>query len=79
MSLIEGGRRHFTHSKGMAWVAFDRAVKLVEDSGCSPDHNLARWKKLRAKIHHQVCQCGYNRKKKAFTQYYGSDEMDGSI
>jgi len=76
---VRGGRRHFTHSKMMAWVAFDRAVKLVEDCGCSADHNLGRWKRLREKIHRQVCARGYNRKRKAFTQYYGSGEMDASV
>ena len=76
---VRGGSRHFTHSKLMAWVAFDRAVKMIEHCGCSADHNLPRWKKLRATIHREVCQRGYNKKKKAFTQYYGSYEMDASI
>jgi GH15 family glucan-1,4-alpha-glucosidase len=60
-------------------VAFDRAVKLVQDCGCHPDHNLERWKKIRDQIHREVCECGYNKKKKAFTQSYGSDAMDASI
>jgi GH15 family glucan-1,4-alpha-glucosidase len=76
---VRGGRRQFTHSKMMAWLAFDRAVKLVEDCGYSGDTNLARWKKTRAQIHREVCECGYNASKKAFTQYYGSDAMDASV
>jgi GH15 family glucan-1,4-alpha-glucosidase len=76
---VRGGAKQFTHSKMMAWVAFDRAVKLVEDCGCHPDHNLERWKKIRDQIHREVCECGYNKKKKAFTQSYGSDAMDASI
>ena len=76
---VRGGAKQFTHSKMMAWVAFDRAVKLVQDCGCHPDHNLERWKKIRDQIHREVCECGYNKTKKAFTQYYGSDAMDASI
>jgi GH15 family glucan-1,4-alpha-glucosidase len=71
--------RHFTHSKMMAWVAFDRAVKLVEQCGCAAEKHVDRWRKLRDKIHQQVCERGWNDKKKAFTQYYGSDEMDAAI
>ena len=76
---VRGGAKQFTHSKMMAWVAFDRAVKLVQDCGCQADHNLERWKKIRDQIHREVCECGYNKKKKAFTQFYGSDAMDASI
>ena len=76
---VRGGPRHFTHSKVMAWVAFDRAVKLVESCSCAANDHLERWKKLRDKIHREVCRRGYNKKKKAFTQYYGSDAMDASI
>ena len=76
---VRGGRRQFTHSKMMAWLAFDRAVKLVEDCGYSGDGNLARWKKTRTQIHREVCERGYNASKKAFTQYYGSDAMDASV
>jgi GH15 family glucan-1,4-alpha-glucosidase len=76
---VRGGRRQFTHSKIMAWVAFDRAVKMVEQCGCPANARLGRWKRLRDKIHREVCDCGYNDKKKAFTQSYGSDAMDASI
>ena len=76
---IRGEPQHFTHSKMMAWVAFDRGVKLVEEYGCSADGHDARWRDLRDRIHHQVCDLGYNEKKRAFTQFYGSEELDASI
>jgi GH15 family glucan-1,4-alpha-glucosidase len=76
---VRGGRRQFTHSKMMAWVAFDRAVKLIEDCSCSADHHHSRWRRLRDQIHREVCERGYNTRKKAFTQFYGSDDMDASI
>ncbi|MGI8482103.1 MAG: glycoside hydrolase family 15 protein [Chthoniobacterales bacterium] len=76
---VRGPLRHFTHSKMMAWVAFDRAVKLAEECDCSAKEHVERWRNLRDEIHAQVCERGYNRKKKAFTQYYGSDELDASI
>jgi len=76
---VRGPRRDFTHSKMMAWVAFDRAVKLIEQCHCEADDNLERWQNIRDEIHREVCARGYNKKKKAFTQYFGSDAMDASI
>jgi GH15 family glucan-1,4-alpha-glucosidase len=76
---VRGGRKHFTHSKMMAWVAFDRAVKLVEECGCSATGNVDRWRKIRDQIHAEVCTRGFNTKKKAFTQHYGSDALDASL
>jgi GH15 family glucan-1,4-alpha-glucosidase len=76
---VRGGRKHFTHSKMMAWVAFDRAVKLTEECNCAAGDLLSRWRELRDRIHAQVCQQGYNAKKKAFTQFYGSDALDASV
>jgi GH15 family glucan-1,4-alpha-glucosidase len=76
---VRGGPKHFTHSKMMAWVAFDRAVKLVEHCGCAAAENLGRWKKIRDQIHAEVCARGYSTKKKAFTQFYGSDALDASL
>jgi GH15 family glucan-1,4-alpha-glucosidase len=76
---VRGDPQHFTHSKMMAWVAFDRAVKLVEQCGCKADKHLPRWRELRDEVHREVCERGYNEEKKAFTQFYGSDEMDASI
>jgi GH15 family glucan-1,4-alpha-glucosidase len=75
---IRGEPQQFTHSKVMAWVAFDRAVKLVENFSCAGNDHLERWKKLRDKIHREVCAKGYHPKKKAFTQTYGSEAMDAS-
>src|SRR5881398_3383782 len=57
---VRGGRKHFTHSKVMAWLAFDRAVKLVEDCGCAAGEHLVRWQKIRDQIHAEVCDRGYN-------------------
>ncbi|MCL4448443.1 MAG: glycoside hydrolase family 15 protein [Actinobacteria bacterium] len=74
---VRGPRRHFTHSKVMAWVAVDRAVKAVEE--CHLDGPLAKWKELRAQIHSEVSTQGWNPTKGAFTQYYGSDELDASL
>ena len=76
---VRGGRQQFTHSKMMAWVAFDRAVKLVEHCSCAAAEHLERWRKIRDEIHRQVCERGYNARKKAFTQIYGSDELDASL
>jgi len=63
----------------MAWVAFDRAVKLVEECGCAANEHISRWQKLRDQIHAEVCERGYNTRKKAFTQFYGSDALDASL
>ena len=74
---VRGGPQHFTYSKVMAWVAFDRAIKTVEEFGLSGpvDH----WRKLRDTIHDDVCTKGWNEKVGAFTQSYGSDQLDASI
>ena len=61
---VRGGRKNFTHSKMMAWVAFDCAVKLVEECGCAGDEHHDRWRKVREQIHAEVCERGYNPKKK---------------
>jgi GH15 family glucan-1,4-alpha-glucosidase len=76
---VRGGRKNFTHSKMMAWVAFDCAVKLVEECGCAAGEHHARWRKVREQIHAEVCERGYNSRRKAFTQYYGSDALDASL
>jgi GH15 family glucan-1,4-alpha-glucosidase len=76
---VRGGRKHFTHSKMMAWVAFDRAVRLVEECGCRAAERVARWRKIRDQIHSEVCERGFSASKKAFTQYYGSDALDASL
>ena len=76
---VRGGRQQFTHSKMMAWLAFDRAIKLVENCGCAAYEHFDRWQKIRDQIHAEVCDRGYNPKKKAFTQVYGSDALDASL
>ena len=63
---VRGGRQQFTHSKVMAWLAFDRAIKLVENCECAADEHLGRWQEIRDQIHAEVCERGYNPKKKAF-------------
>ena len=72
-----GPRRHFTHSKVMAWVVFDRGVRIAEQFGL--DAPLERWKQIRDEIHSQVCEQGYDSERKTFTQYYGSKELDASV
>src|SRR4051812_48828796 len=76
---VRGGRQQFTHSKMMAWLAFDRAIKLVENCHCAAYEHLDGWQKIRDQIHAEVCERGYNPKKKAFTQVYGSDSLDASL
>jgi len=63
----------------MAGLAVGRAIKLVEDCGCAAAEHFGRWQKVRDQIHTQVCDRGYNTKKKAFTQVYGSDALDASL
>src|SRR6202040_2234053 len=67
---VRGPRRHFTHSKVMAWVAFDRAVKSCENYG--RDGPVDRWRATRDAIHDEVCTRGFDTKKQSFVQYYGS-------
>ncbi|HUC37637.1 MAG TPA: glycoside hydrolase family 15 protein [Acidimicrobiales bacterium] len=74
---VRGPKRHFTHSKVMAWVAVDRAVRMVEEFGNKGP--VDRWKQLRDQIHEEVCSKGYNQDVGAFTQYYGSDALDASL
>jgi len=74
---VRGPRRHFTHSKVMAWVAFDRAVKMVEKFGV--DGPVERWRALRDAVHQEVCEKGFDRNKNSFVQYYGSTEPDASL
>ena len=74
---VRGERRHFTHSKVMAWVALDRAVKAVERFGLAGD--AGRWRDVRDAIHHEVCQRGFDEGLGAFVQYYGATELDASL
>jgi len=74
---VRGPRRHFTHSKVMAWVAADRAVKAVERHGL--EGPVERWRSLRAAIHADVCRHGFNPERNAFVQYYGGSALDASL
>ena len=74
---VRGGRQHFTHSKVMAWVGFDRAVHTAEKLGLPGP--IDRWRQARDDIHAQVCDEGYDADKGAFTQAYGSKAMDASL
>jgi GH15 family glucan-1,4-alpha-glucosidase len=74
---VRGGARHFVYSKVMAWVAFDRAIKTVEEYGLKGD--VERWRQIRATIHADVCEKGWSDEVGAFVQYYGSKTMDASI
>ena len=75
---VRGPRRHFTHSKVMAWVAVDRAVRTLEEWP-DLDGPLDTWRTLRDDIFSEVCAKGYNKDVGAFTQYYGSDQLDASV
>jgi GH15 family glucan-1,4-alpha-glucosidase len=74
---VRGPQRHFTHSKVMAWVAVDRAVKAVERFG--NEGPVERWRRVRADIHADVCRNGFDPKLNAFVQYYGSRDLDASL
>jgi GH15 family glucan-1,4-alpha-glucosidase len=74
---IRGAKRHFTHSKVMAWVAFDRAVKAVENFGL--DGPIEHWRYVRDTIHAQVCEAGFDAQRNAFVQSYGSTHLDASL
>ena len=75
---VRGPRRHFTHSKVMAWVAVDAAIKTLE-AWPELEGPIDKWRALRNEIHAQVCDKGWSEKQQAFTQFYGSDELDASI
>ena len=74
---MRGPKRHFTHSKIMAWVALDRMVKAVEQFGLQGP--VERWRKLREAIHQEVCSAGFDRDRQSFVQYYGGKELDASL
>ncbi|MEV6262620.1 glycoside hydrolase family 15 protein [Streptomyces sp. NPDC051784] len=74
---VRGPRRHFVHSKVMAWVAVDRTIKLIESGDA--EGPLERWYQLRDDIHRDVCERGYDKERNTFTQSYGSQELDASL
>jgi GH15 family glucan-1,4-alpha-glucosidase len=73
---VRGPRQHFVHSKVMAWVAFDRGVQAAEAGMPGP---VDRWRELRDAIHQEICEQGFNPQRGAFTQYYGSTELDAAV
>jgi GH15 family glucan-1,4-alpha-glucosidase len=74
---VRGPRRHFVHSKVMAWVAFDRAVRIAE--GASLEAPVDRWKRMREELRDEICREGFDADRNTFTQYYGSRELDASL
>ncbi len=74
---IRGPRRHFTHSKVMAWVAFDRAIKDAENDGLEAP--IGRWREVRDAIHAQVCEKGFDVLDNTFVQSYESPHLDASL
>ncbi|MDN5752684.1 MAG: glycoside hydrolase family 15 protein [Nitrosospira sp.] len=74
---VRGGRRHFVHSKVMAWVAFDRGIKAVEQFG-SPGP-VEKWRALRDEIHGEVLARGYDKSRNTFVQYYDGTALDASL
>jgi GH15 family glucan-1,4-alpha-glucosidase len=79
---VRGGRRHFTHSKVMAWVFFDRMARGIQEFNFGGDEGqkmLPHLSALRDRIHSEVCERGFNPQVRAFTQAYGSDALDASV
>ena len=75
---VRGPRRHFTHSKVMAWVAFDRTIKIAERAQVD-FASIERWKTIRDEIHAEVCREAFDPERNTFTQYYGSKKLDASL
>jgi amino acid/peptide:H+ symporter len=74
---VRGPRRHFVHSKVMAWAGLDRAVHTVEHHGLPGPHD--RWRALRDEIHAEICRKGYDPERNTFTQFYGSKGLDAAL
>ncbi len=74
---VRGPRQHFTHSKVMAWVAFDRAIKLADEFGLPGP--VESWKAERKAIHDEVCAKAYDTDRSAFMQHYGAKTLDASV
>ncbi|PWU09284.1 MAG: glucoamylase [Verrucomicrobia bacterium] len=73
---VRGERRHFTHSKVMAWVALDRAIKTCEKHRTKGETKL--WRSVRKEIHSEICARSFNKKRDAFTQSFESERLDAS-
>jgi GH15 family glucan-1,4-alpha-glucosidase len=76
---VRGPRRHFVHSKVMAWVVADRAVRMLEEAGEDDDGRAETLRALRDTIHEEVCREGYDAERNTFTQFYGSTQLDASL
>src|SRR4029453_11662960 len=74
---VRGGRRHFTHSKVMAWVALDRTVRDVERFKLQAP--LERWRQVRDRMHATICEQGFDKSRNTFTQSFGGSELDASL
>ncbi len=74
---MRSGRKQFTYSKVMAWVAFDRAIKYAER--CGQNGHLKGWREIRDAIHREVCEKGFDSELNSFTQTYGSKRLDASL
>ncbi|MBC3990979.1 glycoside hydrolase family 15 protein [Streptomyces sp. AC563] len=74
---VRGPRRHFVHSKVMAWVAADRAVRTMERDPSLPG-DPDRWRAMRDEVHREVCEKGFDAERNTFTQSYGSTELDAA-
>ncbi|HZC17540.1 MAG TPA: glycoside hydrolase family 15 protein, partial [Caulobacteraceae bacterium] len=74
---VRGPRRHFVHSKVMAWVAFDRAIALAEQLKLKAP--LGRWRRVREAIHAEICEKGWDAKRQTFVQYYGGQALDAGL
>jgi len=74
---VRSGPQHFTYSKMMAWVAFDRAIKTVKEFGLQGP--VEEWQKLQKEIHADICSKGYSSNLKCFVQAYGTEELDASL
>ncbi|GJE28920.1 glycoside hydrolase family 15 protein [Methylobacterium organophilum] len=75
---VRGGRRHFVHSKVMAWVAFDRAIRSHNEDE-APNAPVGQWKRIRDEIHAEVCEKGFDTELNSFVQSYGSKALDASL
>lgn len=74
---VRGPRQHFTHSKLMAWVAFDRAIKDAERLRLPGA--VERWRRYRDELHAEICERGFSKKRNAFVQAYDSEELDAAV
>jgi GH15 family glucan-1,4-alpha-glucosidase len=77
---VRGPRQHFTHSKVMAWVAFDRALRITDHYGGTTEaSDCAHWAALRDEIHDEICAKAYDADRKTFVQSYGSSNLDAAL